>query len=102
MTTEIETAIAIYPEIVGYRARGTVIPSPSFPAACPNPACNAERTCLLVCRLGQYIEARDGATDVQGAEYACGGTYSIKPQIQNHTNYFWGTCGKDAKGGDRK
>lgn len=29
------------------------------------------------------------------ATFACGGYYTSKPQIQNHTDKWWGVCGKE-------
>lgn len=46
-----------------------------FPETCP--ACGAARTA-----------ERPG----RDCSYACGGGYRDKPQIQNHTDYWWGSC----------
>ena len=70
----------IYPELVGYKCRGSVVPPPQFPDACPK--CGAPKT------------AEDRLALVERCTYACGGGYSPKPQIQNHTDYWWGKCGK--------
>lgn len=51
-------------------------PVPGFPAACPR--CGAEATAT-----GGYYDP---------VAYACGGGYAIKPQIQNHTDKWWGAC----------
>lgn len=48
---------------------------PVFPDACP--ACQAPKTAEVAWRR---------------AEYACGASYSDKPQIQNHTDKWWGSC----------
>lgn len=38
---------------------------------------------------------REGVnTPWESRHYACGGAYKSKPQIQNHTNKWWGHCGK--------
>lgn len=49
----------------------------TFPDTCP--ACGAART----------VETRTG---FGGAQYACGATYKSKPQIQNRTDKWWGSC----------
>jgi hypothetical protein len=48
---------------------------PVFPDACP--CCGAAKT------------AEDAWRRV---DYACGAAYTPKPQIQNHTDKWWGTC----------
>jgi hypothetical protein len=73
-----------YPEI--HRGRGVPDSSgsmrskPSKPLTFPDvcPVCNAAAT-------------TDG--DYRGRKYACGGKYETKPQIQNHTEVWWGRCG---------
>lgn len=52
-----------------------------FPGRCP--ICKA----LIVAResVGQPWEK---------VTYACWGGYTPKPQIQNHTHKWWGSCGK--------
>lgn len=72
----------IYPELVGYRVRDNDAPPPSFPENCP--VCKAIKITSVFGILG-YVK------------YACGGGYSHKPQIQNHTEYYWGKCGKVLK-----
>lgn len=42
---------------------------------------------------GQKLVFKDGWV----AEYACGAKYTMKPQCQNHTDVFWGTCPSDLK-----
>lgn len=80
---------AIYPELVGHKVNGADAPPPTFPDACP--CCGAAKT-------------REGYTDYKGefhegvfrwgtVEYACGGSYSPKPQCQTHTDKWWGRCG---------
>jgi len=66
-----------YPELIGFRNRDADAPPPKFPDTCPT--CNAPAT------TKQIGEAR----------YECGGRYGPKPQIQNHTDKFWGRCGKN-------
>ena len=63
---------AIYPEICVDRGE-----SPFLPESCP--ACGAE------------AEKRGNNT----VTYACGGSYRPKPQIQNHTDKWWGSCKVD-------
>lgn len=65
----------IYPELVGFRVNGAKAPPPEFPHHCP--VCDAEIT----------IRHR------WNCRYECGGGYQSKPQIQNHTEKFWGKCG---------
>jgi hypothetical protein len=48
---------------------------PSFPVACP--ACGSPLVDVVVGR---------------SAAYDCGATYTEKPQIQNHTDIWWGIC----------
>jgi hypothetical protein len=64
----------IYPEI-RQPMRG-LLKAPEFPAACP--ACGAE------------VQARGNF--FHPVTYACGGSYDEKPQIQNHTDVWWGRC----------
>lgn len=51
-------------------------PAPSFPDTCP--ACGAVAT-----MHGDYYSP---------VAYACGAAYTEKPQIQNHTDKWWGSC----------
>lgn len=67
----------IYPELIGYRSRNREVPPPEYPDTCPS--CGAG----TVNAQAEYLH---------GPLYRCGGQYVIKPQIQNHTDYFWGTC----------
>lgn len=53
--------------------------SPDFPDTCP--ACGAKEVERKMGWLGHN-------------KYACGGGFKIKPQIQNHTDKWWGRCGK--------
>lgn len=72
----------IYPEITGYMNRDRRSPPPAFPDECP--VCKAPRT---------FTKVDADQWGVAHATYACGGRYDLKPQIQNHTNYWWGSCG---------
>ena len=91
----------IYPEIERRRrpavyyvpGRGEVdVPADDrpvvFPDACP--ACGATKT-----------SDTSGRSSWPEARYACGGSYTNKPQIQNHTDKWWGHCPvtKAAQGG---
>lgn len=76
MATDYSTYV--YPELVGYRSRDREVPPPPVPDTCP--ICGANK-------LGAAAAAMFVA-----ASYACGGKYELKPQIQNHTDYYWGTC----------
>ena len=67
-----------YPELIGNKSRGSEIPPVDLPNICP--VCGAE---VSIKEDGEFAKRI----------YACGGTYEMKPQIQNHTDYFWGTCG---------
>ena len=66
----------IYPEIS--RPKGwTELKRPTFPDQCP--ICGAAK-----------------AADNMGVIlYQCGGSYLAKPQIQNHTDKWWGRCESD-------
>lgn len=66
---------AIYPEVWTNRYGDD---QPVFPDCCP--ACGA---------------VKNGEVPGVSVEYACGGGYRPKPQIQNHTNYWWGRCKVD-------
>lgn len=50
---------------------------PEYPKTCP------------LCGVGIGKDNRD---HFQGPVYKCGGQYSLKPQIQNHTDKWWGSC----------
>lgn len=54
------------------------IPPAKFPDRCPG--CGAA---MSIQRDNEY-----------GVGYACGGSYKPKDQIQNHTDVWWGQCGK--------
>jgi hypothetical protein len=71
-----------YPELIGYHLRDRAAPPPPFPNQCP--------ICRAV-RVGMTGDARDN--DV--ALYECSGAYTSKPQIQTHTDYWWGSCPVD-------
>lgn len=68
-----------YPELIGYKCRGLKHAPPKIPPKCP--VCNAKK-------IGGKFSDRYAKI-----KYACGGGYHPKPQIQNHTDYWWGTCG---------
>lgn len=78
-TTPTTLAETVYPEITGYLRRGREVPPPAFPSACP-------------CCGAALVETKEGEWSAS-AQYACGGTYEPKPQIQNHTRVWWGVCG---------
>jgi len=71
----------VYEELIGYRNRNVTVGAPDFPKTCPT--CSAPFTRIST---GNVYDA--------GAWYSCGGKYERKSQIQNHTDYFWGECGK--------
>ena len=54
---------------------------PVLPDTCP--ICGATK-----------VEGNDGTAFRAWREYACGGCYTEKPQIQTHTNKYWGSCQK--------
>ena len=66
----------IYPELWQAR-RPEQGPTPVFPEACP--ACSAPAV-------------EHGKLHYHPVTYACGGGYDEKPQIQNHTDKWWGYC----------
>jgi hypothetical protein len=70
----------IYPETCQPNTRDA--DPPVFPDKCP--ACGAAKT----------GEETAGPHYACWAEYACGGKYKHKSQIQNHTNIWWGSCPK--------
>lgn len=71
---------AVYPELSVRNEHPT--PAIIFPNACP------------VC--GASVEyGQDGGTGWALLRYKCGGQYSAKPQIQNHTLKWWGRCGDE-------
>jgi len=84
----------IYPEVIGDYSRGWKVDPPEFPDACP--ACGAERNDDPETPVphpydrGETVRIGNGG---RWATYACGGYYKRKPQIQNHTDYWWGKCG---------
>ncbi|CAK0742978.1 hypothetical protein CCP3SC1AL1_110021 [Gammaproteobacteria bacterium] len=74
--------IKTYPEI--RRTAGT---SPAgtpcfFPDKCP--VCGAPRL--------SFTDTSKAVGGLQSATYACGGAYTPKDQIQNHTDFWWGFC----------
>lgn len=64
----------VYPELNEKNELGV---EPHYPKKCP------------VCRAAVKDEKFDHYT---GPTYECGGQYTYKSQIQNHTNKWWGTC----------
>ena len=56
---------------------------PEFPKACPVCGACVVETSTEWCR--------------ETARYACGGAYTSKPQIQNHTLKWWGSCKGNAE-----
>lgn len=56
---------------------------PTFPGDCP--VCGEERF--------ECVEETDGYGN--HATYRCGGTFTMKSQIQNHTDKYWGHCEAD-------
>jgi hypothetical protein len=67
----------IYPEVTqAIRHREDPYPTPVFPDTCP--------------RCGAVATARGNF--FHPIKYACGGSYEEKPQIQNHTDVWWGRC----------
>ncbi len=71
----------VYPEIA---VRKDADQRVTFPVDCP--------TC------GSLIVMSDD-TGWDGPIYGCGGQYTIKPQIQNHTDKWWGVCEKGQSDG---
>lgn len=71
-----------YPELTGNRCNGNDVRPPKFPKTCPTCGTPA----IEITTSGRSYDCK--------AVYTCGGGYSEKPQIQNHTDYFWGSCGK--------
>lgn len=92
-----------YGELVGFWSRGRKVDPPEFPAACPR--CGAARNddpeTLIPTdhfgpkhpRYGEKLPIGEwGMAEGRAATYECGGYWREKPQIQNHTDYFWGRC----------
>lgn len=71
----------VYHEITGFRVERVEVPPPVFPPLC---------SC---CRAKVLRDEYPGTRWVR-REYQCGGTYEPKPQIQNHTEIWWGSCPK--------
>jgi len=67
----------VYPEITTPNDGKS---KPIFPDECPK--CLAVTVALALGHVNDCM-----------CKYACGGTYTCKPQIQNHTNKWWGYCG---------
>ena len=59
---------------------------PSFGAACP--VCLSKRV-----EHDEYVEGGMGTRTGIAAKYTCGGAWMEKPQIQTHTDKWWGHCG---------
>lgn len=70
------TTNLIYPEITQPVEVRTL---PDFPLRCP--ICGSPKT-LSEKEMGYRV----------GPRYWCGGQYTMKPQIQNHTDKWWGAC----------
>lgn len=71
------TADYVYPEVWAERDA-----PPVFPEKCP------------VCGGVRVQGSEPGATSYSAtASYFCGGKYELKPQIQTHTDKWWGKCG---------
>ncbi len=70
-----------YPQLVGYQCRCEKIPPVMLPHFCP------------VCYAPEK-ERKNIGSGHDIVNYECGGVYEPKPQIQNHTDYWWGHCGK--------
>jgi hypothetical protein len=69
-----------YPEL----ALATHLDSkPDFPASCPS--CDAPR-------VPTALQPEHGGGHYRCCHYKCGGAYTYKPQIQNHTDKWWGVC----------
>jgi hypothetical protein len=51
---------------------------PEFPETCPD--------------CGAGIKTTETDRYMAGPVYECEGQYTLKPQIQNHTNKWWGSC----------
>ncbi len=67
----------MYPEI--WKPRDE---APTFPTSCPS--CGAPRV----------SGSEPGETSYRATvKYGCGGTYTLKTQIQTHTDKWWGQCG---------
>jgi hypothetical protein len=71
----------VYPELIGYKCRGEKCPPPTFPDACPT--CGAAKV--------DHVDPGHPLS-LEKVRYACGGAYEPKPQIQNHTDKWWGKC----------
>lgn len=71
----------IYPELTGFYVENVPCEPVKFPENCP--CCGA---IYAAKREDQELHAR--------CRYACGGKYVPKPQIQNHTRIWWGSCPK--------
>lgn len=56
---------------------------PEFPKKCP--VCGADTETEV--KSEKYYEC--------SITYKCGGTYTHKEQLQNHTNKYWGECGAE-------
>lgn len=68
----------IYEEVHMRIQRGVPDPLPEFPDTCPE--CGAAK------------DETHKSNFYRPVRYECGGTFDIKPQIQNHTDKWWGSC----------
>lgn len=78
MPNQHNVVTAIYPEMS--QSRHDHAPT-AFPATCP--CCGS---------AASKINRDDTWAYKRGAWYACGGAYTMKSQIQNHTDKWWGSC----------
>lgn len=86
----------IYPEVSQPRDDKSAT---DFPAVCPS--CQAAKTGDTGHHRRPVVDSAGRVTDRDAlvqhyerrAAYACGGTYTYKPQIQTHTSKWWGSCG---------
>lgn len=63
-----------------YASCGSKDGKPHFPETCSVCGSKKVKECL------DYYRS--------SAEYECGAKYTEKPQIQNHTDVYWGVCPK--------
>ena len=74
------------PEIAMSHVDAETLPAP-FPEVCPR--CGAAKT--------NELNGTNIADYRRTITYACGASYTHKPQIQNHTEKWWGTCTAEAQ-----
>jgi hypothetical protein len=84
----------VYPEIARLmRATTYMAPDYSTYEVKPQPIPDFPKNCPA-CGAGASDNER---TYYSPMTYACGGAYVFKPQIQNHTDKWWGACpGKES------